>query len=191
MPRISRLNRSQVRPSSVAIYDRTLRDRGNVPNMFRTMAHRPEIFETIIAHMEAVLNTGTLPKALKELVIVRTSQVNRTPYCLASHTAICKRLGWTDTQIEALKDAAPSPEFTDAQKAAIHLAEAMTLYPHGYTESDFQHLRSFYSEGEVVELMAAIGLFNYFNRFNNALKMEPTKPGEGGYATQAETATAR
>ena len=176
MPRISRLNRSEVRTSSVAIYDRTLRDRGNVPNMFRTMAHRPEIFETIIAHMDAVLNTGTLPKALKELVIVRTSQVNRTPYCLASHTAICKRLGWTDTQIEALKDAAPSPEFTAAEKAAIHLAECMTLYPHGYTEEDFARLRSFYSEGEVVELMAAIGLFNYFNRFNDVLEMDPTKP---------------
>ena len=176
MPRISRLNRDEIQPSSVAIYDRYLRDRGNVPNMFRTMAHRPEIFETIIAHMEAVLNTGTLPKALKELVIVRTSQVNRTPYCLASHTAICKRLGWTEAQLEALRDAAPSSEFNDAEKAAIHLAESMTLYPHGYTESDFQRLRSFYSEGEVVELMAAIGLFNYFNRFNDLLEMEPTKP---------------
>jgi alkylhydroperoxidase family enzyme len=79
VPRISRLSRSDVSVSSVAIYDRTLRDRGNVPNMFRTMAHRPEIFETIIAHMDAVLNTGTLSKALKELVIVRTSQLNRTP----------------------------------------------------------------------------------------------------------------
>jgi hypothetical protein len=29
-------------------------------------------------------------------------------------------------------------------------------------------------------LLCAIGLFNYFNRFNNALRMEPTKPGEGG-----------
>jgi uncharacterized peroxidase-related enzyme len=174
MPRISRLNRSQVRPASVAIYDKTLRDRGNVPNMFRTMAHRPEIFETIIAHMDAVLNTGTLSKALKELVIVRTSQCNRTPYCLASHTAICKRLGWTDAQLEALKDA-NSSSFTDGEKAAIHLAEVMTLYPHGYTEEDFQRLRSFYSEGEVVELMAAIGLFNYFNRFNDVLEMEPTQ----------------
>jgi uncharacterized peroxidase-related enzyme len=185
MPRISRLNRSEVRLSSVAIYDRTLRDRGNVPNMFRTMAHRPEIFETIIAHMEAVLNTGTLPKALKELVIVRTSQCNRTPYCLASHTAICKRLGWTEQQLEALKDAALSPEFTDAEKAAIHLAEVMTLFQHGYTETDFQHLRSFYSEGEVVELMAAIGLFNYFNRFNDMLEMEPTQPASGEELAEA------
>ncbi len=31
-------------------------------------------------------------------------------------------------------------------------------------------------EGEVIELMTAIGIFNYFNRFNNTWKMEPTKP---------------
>jgi uncharacterized peroxidase-related enzyme len=189
MARISRLNRDQVRPSSVAIYDRTLRDRSNVPNMFRTFAHRPEIFETVIAHMEAVLNTGTLSKALKELVIVRTSQCNRTPYCLASHTAICKRLGWTDTQLEALKEA-PTSSFTEAEKAAIHLAETMTLTPHHYTEADLKHLRSFYSEGEVVELMAAIGIFNYFNRFNDVLAMEPTQPASAAELAEAGLAPA-
>src|SRR6202522_3473141 len=113
MPRISRLTRDEVLPRAVTIYDRYLRDRGNVPNMLRTMAHRPEIFETIIAHMEAVLNTGTLPKALKELVIVRTSQLNQTPYCLASHTAICRRLGWEDKHFEAKNDAAGSGEFSE------------------------------------------------------------------------------
>ena len=63
MPRLSRLTRDEVLPGAVKIYDRYLRERGNVPNMFRTMAHRPEIFETIIADNEMVLNTGTLPKA--------------------------------------------------------------------------------------------------------------------------------
>jgi len=190
MPRISRLSRSQVRPSSVAIYDRTLRDRGNVPNMFRTMAHRPEIFETIIAHMDAVLNTGTLPKALKELVIVRTSQVNRTPYCLASHTAICKRLGWTDEHIEALKNVDATAQFTESEKVAIHLAETMTRDPHSYSDEEFARLRTFYSEGEVVELMAAIGLFNYFNRFNDLLQMEPTKPASAEELAEAGVAPA-
>jgi uncharacterized peroxidase-related enzyme len=174
-PRISRLTRDEVPAAAVTIYDRYLRDRGNVPNMFRTMAHRPEIFETIIAHMEAVLNTGTLPKALKELVIVRTSQLNRTPYCLASHTTICRKLGWTDAQLEALNGAAGSGEFTEREKVAIHLAEVMTLDAHSYTEAEFARLRTFYTEGEVVELMASIGLFNYFNRFNDLLEMEPTQ----------------
>jgi uncharacterized peroxidase-related enzyme len=175
-PRISRLQRTDVSERAVTIYDRYLRDRGNVPNMFRTMAHRPEIFETIIAHMEAVLNTGTLPKALKELVIVRTSQLNRTPYCLASHTAICRKLGWTDEHFNALEDLTRRETFSDAERAAVHLAEVMTLDAHSYSDADFARLRSFYSEGEVVELMAAIGLFNYFNRFNDLLLMEPTKP---------------
>jgi uncharacterized peroxidase-related enzyme len=185
MPRISRLQRNEVLPTSRTIYDRYLRDRGNVPNMFRTMAHRPEIFETIIAHMEAVLNTGTLPKALKELVIVRTSQLNCTPYCLASHTTIARKLGWTEAQIAALHDSADSDDFSEREKVAIHLAEVMTLNAHGYSEAEFSRLRSFYSEGEVVELMAAIGLFNYFNRFNDLLEMEPTRP-----ASAEELATA-
>ncbi len=176
MPRISRLNRSEVSPELRSIYDRYLHQRGNVPYFFRTMAHRSQIFQTMIAHMEAVLSTGSLPTRLKELVVVRTSQLNCTGYCLASHTAICLRLGWTPEHLTALNSWKDSPLFSDAEKAAIHLAEAMTLHSHQYSDEEMARLRSFYSEGEVVELMAAIGLFNYFNRFNNLLRMEPTQP---------------
>jgi len=190
MPRISRLNRDQVSGESLAIYDRVLRDRGNVPNMFRTMAHRPQIFETIIAHMDAVLKTGTLSTALKELCIVRTSQLNCTEYCLASHTALAKRLGWTEEQLAALQRADESGLFTEREKVAIHLAEKMTLDSHSYSDEDFARLRSFFSEGEVVELMAAIGLFNYFNRFNDLLKMEPTQPASAEELAQVAEAHA-
>jgi len=43
----------------------------------------------------------------------------------------------------------------------------------------FARLREFYDEGEIVEISAMAGLFNYFNRVNNALRMVPTQPGEG------------
>lgn len=79
MSRISRLDRSQVTPDIAALYDKAFAQRGNVPNMFRVMAHRPEIFSTMQAHFGAVLNTGTVSTKLKELIIVRTSQVNITP----------------------------------------------------------------------------------------------------------------
>jgi alkylhydroperoxidase family enzyme len=80
MPRISRLEKDQVDPETSGIYDTYLKERGNVPNMFRTVAHRPEIFRTMIAHFRAVMNTGTLSAKLKELVVVRTSQINRCEY---------------------------------------------------------------------------------------------------------------
>jgi uncharacterized peroxidase-related enzyme len=194
MSRISRVDRSEVAPDIAALYDKAFALRGNVPNMFRVMAHRPEIFATMQAHFAAVLNTGTVPTRLKELIIVRTSQVNETPYCLASHTILARNLGWTDDQLSHLADWSRRDDFTPAEKAALRLAETVTRNANAVTGEQFAELRSFYSEGEIVELLCAIGLFNYFNRFNNALKMEPTKPGEGGAPQQtpaAEAAAAR
>lgn len=78
--RIERLDKSQVDPETGKIYDHFMQQRGNVPNMFRTVAHRPEILRTLIAHFRAIMETGTVSAKLKELVIVRTSQINRCEY---------------------------------------------------------------------------------------------------------------
>jgi uncharacterized peroxidase-related enzyme len=156
--------------------------------MFRVMAHRPEIFATMQAHFAAVLSTGTVSTRLKELIIVRTSQVNRTPYCLASHTILARGLGWTDDQLAHLAEWPGRDDFTPAEKAALRLAETVTRDAHAVSDDQFADLRGFYSEGEIVELLCAIGLFNYFNRFNDALRMEPTRPGEGGRAATVEPA---
>ena len=80
MPRISRLDKSQVSPDVADIYDHFMKVRGNIPNMFRTVAHRPELLKTMIAHFRAVMETGTVPTKLKELLFVRTSQMNRCEY---------------------------------------------------------------------------------------------------------------
>jgi uncharacterized peroxidase-related enzyme len=174
MARISRLGRRDVSEDVGEIYDRYVRQRGNVPNMFRTVAHRPEILQTMIAHMEAVLNTGTLPTALKELVIVRTSQMNNCEYCLAS-----KKLGYNDEQIATLPRFEGSDAFTPREKAALRLAERLTRNEGPLDEAELAELKLYFTEGEIVELMAASGLFNYFNRFNNLLAMEPTPAGAG------------
>ncbi len=78
--RIRRLDRDEVDSQTQSIYDHFIHERGNVPNMFRTVAHRPEILRTMIAHFRAVMETGTVSKKLKELVIVRTSQLNHCEY---------------------------------------------------------------------------------------------------------------
>ena len=80
MPRISRVDKSQASPEVAEVYDHFMKVRGNIPNMFRTVAHRPEIMRTMVAHFRAVLETGTVPLKLKELVILRTTQINRCEY---------------------------------------------------------------------------------------------------------------
>jgi AhpD family alkylhydroperoxidase len=137
MSRISRLDRTQVTPDLAALFDKVFALRGNVPNMFRVMAHRPEIFATMQAHFGAVLNTGTVSTRLKELIIVRTSQVNDTPYCLASHTILARNLGWTDDQLAHLADWSTREDFTPAEKVALRLAETVTRDAHAVTDEQF------------------------------------------------------
>lgn len=72
-----------------------------------------------------------------------------------------------------------SGPFDEKEKAALAYARQLTLDAHAVDEAMFARLRAHYDEGEVVEISAMAGLFNYFNRVNDALQMEPTKPGEG------------
>jgi alkylhydroperoxidase family enzyme len=69
--------------------------------------------------------------------------------------------------------------FSEEEKAALAYAQQLTLDASGVDDALFARLRVHYDEGEIVEISAMAGLFNYFNRVNDALRMEPTKPGEG------------
>ncbi len=77
--------------------------------------------------------------------------------------------------LDELWDFARNPKFTDAERAALAAAVAITREPRGLPESVWQDLRNHFDDGEIVEILCAVGLFNYFNRFNNALQMEVTK----------------
>jgi alkylhydroperoxidase family enzyme len=88
---------------------------------------------------------------------------------------LARRLGWPDALVEDLANYQNSSDLTEKDKIALRFAECMTLDPDNIDDKFFAELRKHYEEGEVVELAAVVGIFNYFNRFNDALRMEPTK----------------
>jgi alkylhydroperoxidase family enzyme len=88
---------------------------------------------------------------------------------------LARRHGWTDDQISDLANFDQRSDFTEKEKVALRLAERVTRDAHTVDDQLFGELRKHFDEGEIIELLAAIGLFNYFNRFNDALQMEPTK----------------
>ena len=70
----------EVDESIQRVFEKFWAARGNVPNLFRVLAFRPELFRTFNAHFDAVLGAGTLDVRLKELVAVRVSQLNASRY---------------------------------------------------------------------------------------------------------------
>ncbi|HEX9056998.1 MAG TPA: carboxymuconolactone decarboxylase family protein [Ktedonobacterales bacterium] len=80
MTRLQPLNPGEAGPEMDQLFERFKRQRGAIPNMFRTMAYRPEIAQTAADHLAAVFDTGTVDRKLKEMLAVRVSQINDCNY---------------------------------------------------------------------------------------------------------------
>ena len=79
-PRIAPLTLAEAAPEVRPIFETYLEERGNIPNMFRTAGVRPQHLTTMIAHFRTVMNEGTVPPLLKELLSVRVSACNECRY---------------------------------------------------------------------------------------------------------------
>lgn len=80
MDRIRRIGVDEASGETRRIFDLYMKERGNVPNMFRTMAHRPLLLRTMITHFRAVMSASTVDLRLKELIAVAVSGINRCEY---------------------------------------------------------------------------------------------------------------
>ncbi|HEY8056132.1 MAG TPA: carboxymuconolactone decarboxylase family protein [Terriglobales bacterium] len=78
--RISRIKTEETAPEVRPLLEEAYRLRGNVPNMFRSMAHAPRILRTMLDHFRAVMADGEVGTKLKELMAVRVSQINLCDY---------------------------------------------------------------------------------------------------------------
>ncbi|HET9785476.1 MAG TPA: hypothetical protein VFP94_11035 [Terriglobales bacterium] len=90
---------------------------------------------------------------------------------------MARRHGWPEETLAQL-ETFEQLDLEEPVKLALRFAERMTRDSNRVDDALFQQLRAHYSEGGLVELAAVVGLFNYFNRFNNAFQIEPTKAGE-------------
>lgn len=86
---------------------------------------------------------------------------------------MAKQSGVSDQAIEGLRDPDHFP-FPPEQKVALLFADAMTRGSGPVPDDLFVDLRRHFTEPQVIEIAAVIGLFNYFNRFNNALQTDIT-----------------
>ena len=92
---------------------------------------------------------------------------------------MARRHGISDEILDALHDPDAAP-VSEAERAALHFAERMTREAAAMDQDDVDTLREHFSDDQIVEMACVVGMFNYLNRFAEAMGLWPTKPGEGG-----------
>jgi uncharacterized peroxidase-related enzyme len=146
--------------------------RGFVPNSIRTMARRPSIARAFMDLNRAVLYEGTVPEELKMLISLVASQAAGCRYCQAHMANLSSIYRASDAKIAAVWDFMTSPLFSDAERAALHLAYKASLLPNEAEETDFTALRDHFDDGQIVEIVATVALFGYLNRWNDTMATE-------------------
>jgi alkylhydroperoxidase family enzyme len=95
---------------------------------------------------------------------------------MASHTAALRRVRVPEEKIAGLKVAIMDPSlFTEKELVALELADRISESGHAVSDELWERLLQHFERDELIELVSVCGLFNYFNRVNDALNMEITR----------------
>ncbi|AUY50847.1 carboxymuconolactone decarboxylase family protein [Streptomyces sp. CB01881] len=116
-----------------------------------------------------VLADSTLPFATQELVKLRASQINGCGFCVDMHTKDAAHAGETATRLNLVAAWREATVFTDAERAALELAEEGTRIADaagGVPDEVWANAAKYYDEDQLAALVCGIALINAFNRAN-------------------------
>ncbi len=143
---------------------------GFKPNSMKIMAHRPNILRGFLALMGAIIGPdAVLDPGLRQMIAHIASSAAGCRYCQAHTAHGAEHAGVSQEKIEALWSYADSPLFTEAERAALSLAQAGGSVPNQVEVVHFDALKAHYTDAEVVEITAIIAAFGFLNRWNDTL----------------------
>lgn len=178
--RIPLVERDQVPPELGDLYDALVAQRGVVPNMFKTVAHVPQLAIGFLALLRPLLSDGALSGWYKELVATRVAVLLDSSYAIAAHSLSAKQKGASEAQIEAVKADFESGPFTEEEKLGFRCAERIHQSGNRVDDEFFDQLRDVFSSAQIVELVATASAFEFFPRFVDGLRIPTTEvPGNG------------
>jgi alkylhydroperoxidase family enzyme len=164
------------------VYDDVLKQWGRISNFSKVLAHQPAALRGWMLANDAIRLTKvkTDPDYVKiqQLVIIKTSALNRSAYCMSHNVPLGKKIGLTAEQIAAAQgsDYMASAALDERQKAAIRWAEAVTTMTARDDEAAFAAMKQHFSEQQIVELTVFCGMWNYSNRLCEALHIDLERP---------------
>jgi AhpD family alkylhydroperoxidase len=119
------------------------------------------------ANASMVLEESTLPKALRELVMLRASQINGCGFCLDVHTKEGAAAGESALRLNLVAAWRHSTVFTEAEQAALALAEEGTRLADAYegvSDETWAAVRKHYDDDQVGALVFLVAMINAANR---------------------------
>jgi AhpD family alkylhydroperoxidase len=149
------------------------REDGSASALTRSLASAPDVLETLMPFLGAIMGESSLDLATKELVIVRVSQLNGCRYCLAAHRPAALDAGIPHEQVEAICDAAPLEALPARERAIVAWVDQVTRDARGTSDElaarTLEHVR----HDQLIELTLLAGTVTMLNQYCTAFDVPP------------------
>ena len=148
---------------------------GFVPNVFLTLAHRPDEFRAFFAYHDALMEKESgLSKADMEMIIVTTSGANNCLYCVVAHGAVLRIRAKDPLVADQVAVNYGKADITERQKAMLGFAMKVCQDAQSIGEADYAALHGHgFSDEDIWDIGAITAFFGLSNRMANMISMRP------------------
>lgn len=179
-PLVGLVSKDDAPPEVRAVFEGGEAQYGRVLHTWQALAQRPEIFVAYLPYLRSIVGPGELEQRVKELVEVRTAVLNRCLYSTSHRVRSARAAGVPEEDLVAVARGELSG-FDDREQIALQLCEELTVRPPSVAFADapqlvdtglLERLRSSFTDPQIVELVATIGLWNALARFHRVMGFE-------------------
>jgi len=170
VPEIAELP-EDVRAIIVEVQEKT----GFVPNVFLTLARRPEEFRAFFAYHNALMEKdGGLTKGEREMIIVATSGLNQCTYCVVAHGAILRIREKNPLIADQIASNYRKAEITPRQMAMLNFAAKVSGRANEIDDNDYENMRSHgFTDEDIWDVGSIAAFYAMSNRFANMANVRP------------------
>lgn len=160
-----------IRARIVAVQEKS----GFIPNVFLTLAHRPDEFRAFFAYHDALMEKpGNLTKAEREMIVVATSAANQCQYCVIAHGAILRIRAKNPLIADQVATNYRKADISPRQKAMLDFAMKVSATAQLVAESDFETLEAHgFNHDDIWDIAGIAAFFGMSNRIANVSNMRP------------------
>src|SRR5690348_4814144 len=146
---------------------------GFVPNVFLTLAHRPDEFRAFFAYHDALMEKeGGLTKAEREMIVVATSGANQCQYCVVAHGAILRIRAKNPLIADQVATNYRKADITKRQRAMLDFAMKVSRRAEEVSDADFAAVAAHgFSDDDIWDIAAISAFFALSNRMANVTGM--------------------
>jgi len=140
---------------------------GFLPNSMLTMAVKPGLVEAFAGLGANIQLPSALPDEIKRMVAFMASRAAGCVYCQTHTHHQAANAGIGADKLEAIWSYETSDLFSDAERAALRVAQAAGQVPNAVTADDMAELKRHFTDEQIVDLVAVIAMFGFLNRWND------------------------